>query len=339
MPTTIVERLAGWTDRRCVSAAVGVLASLAVTSPAWSQVACGSRIEAGAQVVLAGDLSCAGNGDLVTVEGPAVLDLNGFTIRCSTPDARTIGVVLIGRGAIVRNGLVRDCATGVLAAGEGRHLVRDLTIVSPRETGIDVPTERNRVKDSLVFFPGRTGIDMRGAASVAIGNAVTGSAGTGILVRERATLERNVVSGSTGSGFQVAREGTVVRRNRAIGNQIGFSVIGDRNRFTDNEAESNGLGFRIDGSAEGNVIARNAIDGNDSDGVFVVGDGSKLRGNVVEDNAGYGIRLFNDVAGSVIAGNTVRFNGELDLSDDAPECGTNRWRNNTFGSSDQTCIR
>jgi hypothetical protein len=97
-----------------------LLAVLAWSGVANAQVACGDRIGAGSQAILAGNLTCA-QGEVLTVEGPAVLDLNGFVVRCTRSDGFSRGIVLVGRGATVKNGFVQDCETGILLAGDGRH--------------------------------------------------------------------------------------------------------------------------------------------------------------------------------------------------------------------------
>jgi len=314
------------------------IAVLAWSTHAHAQLSCGDRIPAGSQAILAGNLTCP-DAETLTVEGPAVLDLNGFVLRCTRVDGFSRGIVLSGHGATVRNGFVQDCETGIVMAGEGRHLVRDVTVIGADDTGIDAASPRNRIKDAFVLFPGRVGIEARGEKSIVTGSSVTGSAIVGIRGRGPVSLTRNVVASSGGDGFLVTGERNVLTGNRAVGNEVGYNVIGDRGRYARNQAERNGLGFELDGSANDNVLTGNDVSRNERDGLLVFGDGNRIRKNRLVENGRQGIRLFGQVVGAVVAGNEVTGNQELDLSDDAPDCGTNRWRGNTFGTRSQTCIR
>jgi len=61
---------------------------------------------------------CEGRRPGLIVEGPAVLDLNGYTIRCRADAAGNepqAGVLIEGSGATVRNGAVRDCRLAACA--------------------------------------------------------------------------------------------------------------------------------------------------------------------------------------------------------------------------------
>lgn len=318
-------------------ASSALLAALAWCGVAHAQVACGDRIGAGAQAILAGNLTCP-QGEVLTVEGPAVLDLNGFVVRCTRPDGFSRGIVLVGRGATVRNGFVQDCETGILLSGDGRHLVRDVTVVSPGRIGIDAASDRGRIKNAFVFSAGNVGIDARGDRTIVTGSSVSGSGSVGIRARGRVSLTGNVVAATAGDGFQVSGEQAVLAGNRAVGNETGFNMIGDRGRFVRNEAQRNVLGFDLDGSANDNVLTRNDLSDNERSGLLVIGDGNRIRKNRLVENGEHGILLFGEVFDSVVAGNEVTGNGELDLSDDAPACGTNRWRGNTFGTRSQDCI-
>jgi len=314
-----------------------LLATLGRPGAVHAQVACGDRIAAGTHAILAGNLSCPDSQPL-TVEGPAVLDLNGFVLRCTRVGGFSRGIVASGRGATVKNGSVRGCETGVLLAGDGRHLVRDVTIVSPADVGIDAASDRNRIKNAFVFSAGGVGIDARGDGTLVASCSVSGAGSVGVRVRARASLTGNVVAATAGEGFLVTGSRSVLVGNRAVGNDTGFSVVGDRGRFARNEAEGNRTGFDLDGSASDNVLTRNDLSDNERTGLVVIGDANRIRKNRVVDNGEHGILLFGEVFDTVVAGNEVTGNDGLDLSDDAPGCGTNRWRGNTFGTRSQSCI-
>jgi hypothetical protein len=308
---------------------------------ATAQAICGGRIQPGETVVLREDLQCDGRSPGLTVEGPAILDLNGYAIRCDDANgdgnAPQAGILVIGSGATVRNGVVRDCAEGILVAGDGRHLVAGMTALFSESSGLRVASDSNLIRDNQIFFTAADGLEVDGRLNRVIGNSATGNQGFGYFVRQRNTLTRNIASGNRDAGFVVVGVRSVVSRNRVLGSPRGFLVTGQRNRFTANEAEACGAGFTIDGPARGNVLARNEMSDNKL-GVLVIGDGNRLVGTRAERNEQDGIRLLATVADTTVKDSVALDNGRFDLVDDTPGCGTNAWRGSTFGKSNQGCV-
>jgi len=73
-------------------------------------------------------------------------------------------------------------------------------------------------------------------------------------------------------------------------------------------------------------------------GFAVAGDRNRLVRSRAERNGANGIQLVATASGTVITASVSQDNGDADLVDGTSGCGTNRWRNNTFGSSNDRCI-
>ena len=87
----------------------GLVLALAVsTSPAMA-VKCGDTITK--NTVLTANLPCKVSPALI-VEGPATLDLNGYTFSC-TNDEYSQGIAIYGKGATIKNGIVSGCTFGI----------------------------------------------------------------------------------------------------------------------------------------------------------------------------------------------------------------------------------
>lgn len=101
--------------------------------------------------------------------------------------------------------------------------------------------------------------------------------------------------------------------------QHGFTMNGaNDNTFRDNNASNNvnGFGFLLF-TAAGNDVRDNTADANGGGGIGT--------------SAGTGTD--ND-----ITGDTAQNNGIVDLQDNNPNCDSNTWKHNTFGSANQACI-
>jgi hypothetical protein len=327
--------------RAAASRVVGLALVLGSAAPAGAQVACGDTIGPNEEVVLAADLVCDGVGEAIKVVGPAVLDLNGFSIRCEEQngDGRLPfdGVRIDGAGATVRNGRVSGCQTGIQVAGTGRHSISLIVLQSNDEDGILVRSNANRIVDVNAFFNGAIGYHVLGAKNLLLGNAATGNGQIGFRAGGGNTLRRNIATNHESDGFIVGGERVQLLENRAIQNRTGFTLLGGRHRLVENEAENNETGFVLDGITERNRLVGNVASRNDFNGVIVFGDSNKLIETIAEHNGQVGILLFeterNVVVRSETSGNDV-----FDLSNTGSDCGTNRWRRNEFEGANQECI-
>src|ERR1700704_1878513 len=112
-----------------------VLAALPVFS-----TDCGRTLSGANTYVLTADMVCPGDPPALTLEGPATLELNGWSITCVGVGATT-GVDIIGKGATLLGAgttepdtanpnptnEIRNCEEDVAVAGDGEHLVKGVT--------------------------------------------------------------------------------------------------------------------------------------------------------------------------------------------------------------------
>lgn len=331
--TSCTARVAAWLGR--LALVVGG------AMPAAAQVACGDVVGPNEEVVLTGDLVCDGVGEAIQVVGPAVLDLNGFTVRCEEQngDGRIpfVGIRIDGAGATVRNGGIAGCGAGIEVTGNGRHAISLIVLRSNTEVGMLVRSDGNRIVDIGAFFNGGTGYNVLGSKNLLLGNAATGNGQVGFRVGGGNTLRRNIATNHEAQGFLVGGERVQVLENRAIQNDTGFTLLGGRHRLVENEAENNGTGFDLDGITQRNRLVRNVASRNDFNGVIVFGNSNKLVETIAEHNGQVGILLF-ETERNVVTRSETRGNGVFDLSTSGSGCGTNRWRRNEFESANLECI-
>lgn len=321
--------------------AATALAALILAGPAEAGLRCGDWVSPGQQVVLEEDLACDGPGAAVVVTGPAVVDLNGFTISCADLDedgvSPQVGVLLLGWAATVRNGTLNECHHGVVAAGAGFHSIGEVATLFGSGDGIVLASHANRVHGALAFFHRGAGIVLRGAASTVADSTATGNR-VGFQVDARATLAGNFASANERDGYLVAGSGGVLTDNRALGSPFGFTIVGSSNRLERNESRKNLIGVFLDGSARSNTLLANVANGNTLTGIVAGGERNRLVSNYAEDNVAHGIRLPAGARAVAVSGTLAFGNGADDLADETPGCGDNVWRDNRFETRNQACV-
>lgn len=295
---------------------IGALASLALvggSQPANAAVACGDVVTGSA--ALEQDLTCTTEPAL-TVRGQ--LDLNGFSVTCEDTEN---GVVLEGRGAVVRNGLVTGCVNAVVLVGEGRHLVIDVT-ANATVRAFSVDSEANR----LLGNRGTAASDafrVSGRNNLLSVNTAISPLDDGFDVRDRDNfLVRNLVTGAGGEGFDISAPGNWLLSNTLSG------------------AADDGMQLRTGG----NLVVGNTIT-NGSRGILVQDsgagtvEGNEILGNAVLDNQREGIVVDRGSTGNRIVGNQALGN-DLDLRDLHTDCDDDLWEGNVFDTSEpEDCIR
>ena len=304
----------------------GLFASVAFAAPTYA-VTCGDVIgdEPGERkVVLTADVGGCDDDDGtsgrfagITVVGPATLDLNGFNVGCQDRNLNgrepTAAIRLTGERAklIGRGGMVLSCPTGVLVEGGGKHRVEGVVSFG-NEMGFSVTSSRNTLKKNMAqHTEDGPGYRISGTRNALIDNTAQDTyRGAGIiLVGERHRMMKNLV-----------------QRN---GNYIvapGISVLGERHTLMRNESRQNsGDGISLAFSADRVKVMRNETRLNG------------LRGIVAQSGSQRNTIMRN------VARNNGTTNGSEDMFDlnvtpgSGFNCGTNRWRNNDFGSALQ-CI-
>ena len=87
-------------------------------------LSCGDSLGPGGGVLLvSNDLFGCAASPALTVTGPVTLDLKGHAIGC---EGSGPGILLLGSGAILKNGRVFNCLVAVDVAGTGGHLVQHM---------------------------------------------------------------------------------------------------------------------------------------------------------------------------------------------------------------------
>jgi parallel beta-helix repeat protein len=312
-------------------ATAGLLLGLVLASPAVA-VQCGDTIGPNVSVTLSESLICDSTTNYValTIIGPAEVHLNGFTIQCHDTNqdgvVPTSGLFLDGHNAQVHgSGIVKDCFVGVAVSGEGRHLVKNVETQNNREMGIAVLSAKNTLRGNK--------------ASTSRYGFVVG------LSSDSNTLIENTAAGNK-VGFIIDGYKQQLRRNVADTNvEDGFRIYDDKHTLIGNRAERNSVnGFAVQEAGIEITLRKNVASNNGQDGFQISGQGHKLIENEASANRGNGIqvheanhiKLMNNVA---LANNQDHSLDAFDLADEIPNCDTNTWKQNTFGTANQPCIQ
>jgi hypothetical protein len=253
--------------------------------------------------VLDRDLVCTAEQGGLTVSG-STLDLNGLTVTC---DQTSVGILLDGAGAELRNGAVTGCEVAVWLGGEGGHQLREVT-ASASNQGVFVESDGNLVASNRV---------LRGQDDAAI--QVDGSSNR---------LRDNEVAGSTDQGFEINGNDNRVVGNRIAGVDEGIQLMGEGNRVRRNQiigAAERGVEVRAGAHRiVDNLIADGALDGI---ALLEAANGNRVTGNTILSHGDQG--LFVGTLDNRLLRNRVLLNA-VDLQDATPGCDGNLWRDNLF---------
>jgi parallel beta-helix repeat protein len=285
-----------------------VTMTTALSAPAAWAVACGDTIGPNAGLVtLAGSLSCSTATALFVVGPKTVLDLKGQQITCDGTVPTAVGIDISGTGAVVRNGVVTGCQTGVLIeSGASKNKV--LNVVSQSNTG--------------------DGFIVAGDSNVLLNNSAINNGGDGTALGDDGfevdgntnTLEFNTATGNSTEGFlATGTSNKLVQNDADHSGYDGFGSTNDGNVFIQNTSSknsqnvSNGFGFNLTGNHL--VVENNTGSGNfgitggngTSDGFYVSGDFAKIVGNVADGNSLNGFEVHGNTA--AVASNRASDNG------------------------------
>lgn len=343
-----------------VSRLVGVLglsALLSVQIPASvqaSHISCGDTLGPGESFELDSDLVCPGPGLALTVD-TATLDMKGFSVTCKIGDGvLSDGIVLIGTGAVLTRGIVRNCRDGVVLRGKGSHTIRKMVAEGNEEFGftdeIDEgpnPTTGNTLIGNVAQRNGLSGFFFVWVthslfrANRAFDNRFSGielSEDNHDNIVERNIAATNEVGFFVGSSSGRARTRDIVRHNNSFRNRyVGFAIVGRDTIATGNTAEGNGeSGFSLfsgtnvaDNLSRGNGEAGFQIFGRCSSGCFS-SVGHQLEGNTAEGNGESGFEIHG-------ADNTLNDNRALGNRGHGLEITADDSLNNTL--SDNTAVK
>jgi parallel beta-helix repeat protein len=328
MPTTQQPKAIGFTLKN-ILAATGLLHGLALTSPA-AAVQCGDTIGPHETVVLQQDLNCIEGG--LTIVGPATFDLNGHKFSMGIPGVSDPQpgpcITLEGERAVVRNGVVVICDIGVRVAGQGKHMVEQLGVGFTQRDNVIVESNRNILRQNLFVFAGFS------------------AGGAGVVVQgERNKLSENRVEEVNGHGFAIRGGKNKLEKNTAVQNRgDGFGVVGDNNRLKKNKAIDNVDGYAIEDAANNTLVNNEALRNRD-DGFDVQGGTQKtaLLQNKAFHNGGSGLEVDGQqhrlIGNEAFDNNRGNYPDAFDLTDEIPNCDTNKWKHNAFGTAGQPCIK
>jgi len=284
---------------------------------------CGDILTTPSRTLKATDDALDCDGTAVTLEDGVTLDLNGHTVSCDG-DVGSIGILLSGQGATVRNGTVTNCATGIYAADDGMHEIRDMSAVSNIGSeevllngGIVVDSDNNSVRNVTVTGNFPVGLVLYGDGNAVMDCDVSENLHSGLAILSNS----NEVSDCVVSDNDYVNLGIV-------------SVI--QNELTDR--------------GNNNVVTNVMADRNNKhDGIFVGGDFNLISGSQADENEVNGIEISATGTDNTVIDNSAFNNNQSAESGDdrggtdleqvnAEDC-DNAWIENFYGTSNSDCIQ
>ena len=270
-----------------------------------AQVMCGDVITT--DTILEADVGpCdSNNSPALTIQGPATLDLNTFTVFCD-PEDRAEGIHLIGKAAKLFNGTIKDCNSGVEIMGTGHHRVT--RIVSKDQFGECFRIHEGSDNNILTNNASHGFTCDKGFQNFGDDNRITD----------------NLASDHDDDCFENHGNANIFRNNGAVNCAVGISIDGMDNKVTMNFATNTSSGFIVGNSEGGN---NNLLEGNRAlaniIGIQII-TGSN---NDVNDNLSLGNDFFDMVDENVACDNNAWTNNlfSTSLVND--------------GDGDQTCIK
>lgn len=240
---------------------------LGVPAIAIAQLACGDVVRKGQKVTLTADVGpCDGDSSsdaAIFVDG-GTLNLAGHTVTCADVDTNgdtSQGIALFGKKAKVMNGTVVGCHNGIFLAGDGKHLVMNMTSTGSVDDGIDTnaASGKNKVVGSTFVQNGNDGMSILSDKNKLSGNTTTMNVEDGIDLLESA--ERNKLTGNTATN----------------NGDDGIEIGGQRNKVVSCTANDNVEdGFDFEAGSAKNLVKGGTAQGN---GEYDVSDcaGNKVK--------------------------------------------------------------
>lgn len=202
-----------------------IIVLLLTAARAGAQVDCGAVLGPGGSFVATDDVGPCVEDPAVTIVGPVEVDFAGFRVACELT-ASNEGIVIEGKGAKVSNGSVTNCELGVRVAGEGRHVLVQMSAEDNEGRGFVVDSDGNKLEHNLAFRNGEGSTFSKGVSSANSGTAAHGYYLNGAV---GAKLSKGVAVGNEGSGygsFSSAHDFTISKA-LALGNaQNGIEILG-----------------------------------------------------------------------------------------------------------------
>lgn len=344
MAVALIAAFSGATGARAATAAVG----------------CGSVITA--NTTLRADIGPCNQGGLVIAANGITLDLGGHTVQGKARVGDGVGVLFQGvSNSRVTNGTVTGFDAGVHIMGGGSNQVDN--IFAKRNIG-GAKSQKN-LGDGITIF--------QSSNNVVTGNTVVNNGPfSGISVVDDASAPsigsaNNVISFNTVTANSASPAGVPVNQDDGIrieGPNATGTVVENN---TVSQSGLDGIAVFADQATgfpnTGTQVLNNTVTGNGFNtfqerkghGIVLFGapgsttvhgaNNSTVQGNDVTNNAADGIRVAS--TGNTISGNTSTGNDafpaitawDMEDANTSPACDSNSWTGNTFGTSNQSCIK
>jgi parallel beta-helix repeat protein len=331
-------------DSRWFMAALVMSLGLAASPSPAAAISGGDHLGPGGTFTLTSYVGPCVEDPALTVES-ATLNLNGFTV--SGNGSNTCIQVEGTRSAIRGAGTVQACHRGVVIAGGGRHVVRDVISEFHTNNGFLLASHNSALVNSISRFNMFVGVGMGNVGTepsrfnLLSGNTASNNNAEGFQVIGESHLLVNNTASNNGYGFHVyvglANRIALLHNTASNNNNDGFNVYGVNNVLRFNTATSN-LAHGITIQEQGNNVEDNTATGNTLTGFRILGDGNKVEDNFAANNHANGIEVLVGATGNQLTENVGGNNTPFDLADDNLNCDQNRWRRNT-GTRNQSCIR
>ncbi|WHI47718.1 right-handed parallel beta-helix repeat-containing protein [Microbulbifer sp. VAAF005] len=307
-----------------LSAAIAVLAMGITTGSQAQTVSCGDVITT--PTTLDSDLTCTIADEFsvaIAIEGPSgSLTMGDYSLTCSTNEFGT-GIILLGSGARLTGGSVISCGDAVTLGGNGNHYVTGVTITDFGDDAVYVESDSNVVSNMHIVGDGTDsdeGIDIQGNNNL---------------------VNSNIIEFAGDEGIEVGGDYNTVTSNEVYySDNDGIEIDGIFAHVTNNITAYNGSsGIEID--SDNGTISLNNVSDNEEGGINLdQGDSNSISNNNVVNNGTNGIFILDDeptnntISGNVSQGQTFDLFDPLD-----PDCtDSNTWQNNTFTTSDPSCL-
>lgn len=284
---------------------------------------CGDILTDTSKTLSATDDALDCDGTAVTLEDGVRLDLNGHTVSCDG-GVGSIGILLSGQGATVENGTVTNCATGIYAADDGSHTVRNMSAVSNIGSeevllngGVVIDSDNNTIRDISVTGNFPVGLVLYGDDNVVRDCNVSNNLHSGLAILSNT----NEVSDCTINDNDYVNLGIV----SVIENEL--TDRGNDNMVTNVTANRNinHSGMYIGGDF--NTITNSTADENEVSGIAVGPEGEN---NSIVDNSAFNNNQSAESGDD--RGGTDLFQTDADNCD-------NTWLDNFYGTSNSDCIQ
>ncbi len=259
--------------------------------------------------------------------------------------------------ALVLGALLALGGAAPLAAAPGPLISGCATLSSPGAYQLtrDVATSASGACISIIAPDVK--LELGGHTLTGPGQAIAGGS-VGVYIAPAATDARVVDGTVTGFYYGVADDGpgaiiqgVTARANRVLGIVVGDVTIGsggvcgacgpipvNGSRLVNDRALDNTAGIALN-DASATTVANSTTSGNLAQGIAIGFRSSRDRvdANTSNNNLGQGILVDVGATANQLASNTATGNF-VDLKDNNPNCDSNQWVSNTFGTANQGCI-